>query len=663
MDTISTTSYVILAFILLAALASLGLGLREYWRRIGHGKPWFADDGQITRASVLKRINWTAFIKRGLLSGRLQQRPVSGSFHSVMLIGALLLIFGHGVFMLSFIGIPVYKGWFGYVFMKLGRELGGIMLFAGVAFFLLRRLSPPERLTAGGKTRSGFERGEIALLLIVVAGFITEGFRLAFEPAGDNAEFIGNALGSLFSGMLSEDGNIAGFKIMWWLHGLMGSAFIAMIARGAFSHMLLGPANSAFANRRSGINLPPIDFDFDEDDEDEDEEEPVFGASKLADLTQKNLLDAAACLWCGRCHEVCPAAQTGKDLSPKTVMATCAEYMEQGKFDDDSLLQVLGQEAIFNCTTCAACVEVCPVSNNPAEAILEFRRHFVMDLSQMPETMAAANRNLESRGHPFVGTGANPEDWRKGLEVPFFTPGETEYLLWIGCSVTYEERAQEIARAMVRILEAAGISYGILEEARCTGDPAKMMGNEMQFVEIAEANIEDFKEQKIQHVITICAHCYNSFDRYYPELGADWQTIPHSVFIDQLLEEGKLQVAFDSEDKITFHDPCYLARHNGIVDAPRNLVSAVGQLIEMPRNKTESFCCGAGGGNYWGGQGGTARISDVRVQEAFDTGADKIATSCSFCNLMLTASATKHSQTRKVFDVAELVAEKIRIID
>jgi Fe-S oxidoreductase/nitrate reductase gamma subunit len=661
MDTIPTYNYFILAALLIGALYSLYVGLKKHWQRISHGKPWFGE--KINKESVQAKFNKETFIQRGLMTSRLKKRPVAGSFHGIMFIGALLLIFGHAVFVLDFVGIPVYEGWFGYLFLKLGRELGGIMLFTGVAFFLIRRLNPPERLTVG-MTRSGFERGEIILLLIVIAGFLTESFRLGFEPSGDNAEFLGSAIGASLYNLFGEESTILGFKIMWWVHGLMGCAFIAMIAHGPFSHMLLGPTNSAFAASRAGINLPPINFDFDEDDEaDEDEEEMSFGASKLADLTQKNLLDADACLWCGRCHEVCPAAQTGKDLSPKKVMATCAQYMEEGKFDDASLIDVLGKEAIFNCTTCSACVEECPVSNNPAEVILEFRRHFVMDRSEMPETMAAANRNLESREHPFVGTGSNPEDWRAGLDVPFFEPEKTEYLLWIGCSVTYEERAQEIARAMVKILEAAGVSYGIFEEARCTGDPAKMMGNEMQFVELAEANIEDFKEQKIQKVITMCAHCYNSFDRYYPELGADWQTIPHTVLIDQLIQEGKLSIVDKSDEKITFHDPCYLARHNGIVDAPRNVVSAIGQLIEMPRNKKESFCCGAGGGNYWGGQGGTARISDVRMQEAMDTNADKVATSCSFCNLMLTASSTKHSEERKVFDVAELVAEKIRIIE
>jgi Fe-S oxidoreductase/nitrate reductase gamma subunit len=661
MDTIPTYNYFILAALLLCALYGLFLGLKKHKQRIEHGKPWFGD--KVTTEGVRAKFNGETFIQRGLMTGRLTKRPIAGSFHGIMFIGALLLIFGHAVFTLDFVGVPVYEGWFGYIFLKLGRELGGIMLFTGVAFFLIRRLNPPERLTASDKTRPGFERGEAFLLLIVIAGFLTEGFRLAFEVSGDNAEFLGSAIGRQLMDLFGEEGTILGMKVMWWVHGLMGCAFIAMIAHSPFSHMLLGPTNSAFARPESGINLPPINFDFDEDDHEDDDEEMVFGASKLADLTQKNLLDASACLWCGRCHEVCPAAQTGKDLSPKKVMATVAEFMEESRFDDDSLIDVLGQDAIFACTTCAACVEECPVSNNPAEVILEFRRHFVMDRSEMPETMAAANRNLESREHPFVGTGSNPEDWRRDLDVPFFEPGETEYLLWIGCSITYEERAQEIARAMVKILEAAGVSYGIFEEPRCTGDPAKMMGNEMQFVEIAETNIEEFKEQKIQKVITMCAHCYNSFDRYYPELGADWQTIPHTVFIDELQSQGKLSLAGKSDEKITFHDPCYLARHNGIVDAPRNVIASVGQLIEMPRSKKESFCCGAGGGNYWGGQGGTARVSDVRIQEAFDTGADKIATSCSFCNLMLTSSSTKHTEERKVFDVAELVAEKITIIE
>ena len=656
MPEISAVNYLLLTLVLAGALASLGRGLIAHWKRVEHGKPLFGP--RVDRASVSDRINWPAFVSRAMFTSRLKDRRWSGIAHGMLFSGALVLIFGHAVYALSFLGVPVYTGWFGFLVMELGREIAGILMFLGVLFFLVRRFFPPERLTARA-TRKGFERMEALILITVILGFVAEGFRLAVEPTG-GSEFVGNTLGAFLREHCDPDARLFGFKLLWWVHSLFGSAFLALIAWTPMSHMLLGPVNSALANRRNGVNLPAIDFDVEEDTDGN----PIrFGAARLTDLTQKNLLDASACLWCGRCHEVCPAAQTGKDLSPKKVMTTCAEFIADNRFDDDSLIDVLGREAMFNCTTCAACVQVCPVSNNPAEVILEFRRHFVMELSSMPDTMAAANRNMESRGHPFVGTGANFADWRSGLDVPIFEPGKTEYLLWIGCSNAYEPRGQEVARAMARILDAAGLSWGVLEKSGCTGDPAKMMGNEMQFVEMAQENIEQLHGQQVQKMITMCAHCFNSFDRYYPELGANWQTIPHSVLIDQLIEDGRLQIASRTDEKITFHDPCYLARHNGIIDQPRRALAAIGELIEMPRAREQSFCCGAGGGNYWGGQGGTARISDVRTEEAMHTGAGMIATSCSFCTLMLTASAGKHSEERKVFDVAELVVDRIRIIE
>ncbi|NMG00045.1 (Fe-S)-binding protein [Aromatoleum toluolicum] len=650
MSAISALDYTILALLLAAALASVLLGLKRRAALIAEGR---ALPGAAAPAGWRERFNLRAFASRGLLTSRLKKRPVAGLAHGVMFGGAVVAILGHAGFALSFVGVPVYEGRFGFLVMELGRELAGILMFAGVAFFVVRRLMCIERLNTGG-FRRGFVAMELLFLVTILAGFAAEAFRLANPQYASRGEFLGLVLAS----GLREIGvgpHAVATHLAWWLHALLGVAFIGLIAHTPLSHMLLAPANAALARRRSGITLAPIDFDADPPEG----EEISFGAAKLADLDRKKLLDFSACLWCGRCQEVCPAAQTGKALSPKKVMTTCATYLENGRLDDVALIDEIGLQAVFDCTTCAACVEECPASNSPAETILEFRRHFVMDRSEMPDTLALANRNLESRGHPFVGTAANPDDWRKGLDVPFFEAGKTEYLLWIGCSVAFEPRAQEVARAMVRILETAGVSYGILAESRCTGDPAKMAGDEMQFVEIAQANIEDFRERKIQKVITMCAHCFNSFDRYYPELGADWQTIPHSVLIDQLITDGRLKVVRNDAEKITFHDPCYLGRHNDILSEPRRALGAVAQLIEMPRNRKDSFCCGAGGGNYWGGKGGTARINDVRMQEAVDTGAAKVATSCSFCLLMLTSSASKHGEERRVFDVAELVAESL----
>jgi len=583
LDLIPKINYVILTFLLLAALGTLVFGLRKHWERIQQGKPFFATKTPELSA-LFAQANWRAFFSRAALNSRLFKRPVSGVAHALVFFGSIVLIIGHAVFPLTFLGVPVFEGSFGYWFMAIGRDAGGVAVILGVLFFLCRRLSPPERLKEP-TLRTGFVVVEILFLVTLCAGFATEALRIAFtEPHA--GKFVGNVLAGWIGHV-----DFTTYHLSWWIHGLLGLAVIAHIARTPFSHMLLGPINTALAPARDGISLRPMKFDFDEDEEEEaEEEEIVLGAVKLLDLGQKNLLDFATCLWCGRCHEVCPATQTGKPLSPKGVMLTCAQYLSDDKLDDDTLIDAIGMQAIFDCVTCAACVEVCPVSINPPETILEFRRQFVMERSEMPETMAAANRNLESREHPFVGTGASPEAWRQGLDVPIFEKGSTEYLLWIGCAVTYEERAQNVARAMVRILDQAGVSYGILEEARCTGDPAKQMGNEMQFVEIAQQNIEEFKEEGIQKIITMCAHCFNSFDRYYPELGANFETIPHSVLIDQLIRAGKLKVSKQATQKITFHDPCYLARHNGIIDETRGAISALGALVEMPRTKKDSFC-------------------------------------------------------------------------
>jgi len=648
MDLIPTLDYLLLSLLLLLAFASLGFGLHRTWRRISVGRP--APGGEARDPwRRLGPINGAAFLTRGLLASRLFKRPVSGTAHALVLFGSMVLILGHALFPLTFLGLPLFEGRIGFWLMGLGRDLAGVAVLLGVLFFLGRRLFPPERL-AKPKSRSGFVFMEILLLAALLAGFGAEIFRIA-ESGAHEGKLVGNFLASMLSG--SGDG-LATFRSFWWIHGLLGLAFIACIAHSPISHILLGPLNSALAPDRPGVILKPVDWSALEDEE--AEEVPTLGASKPADFDQKILLDSSTCLWCGRCDEVCPATQTGKALSPKGVVSTVSEYLAGEKLEDDSLLEAIGIQAAFDCVTCAACMEACPVSISQPESILELRRHFVMERSEIPEGMGHAQKNLEGRGHPFVGTAASPDDWRRDLEVPLFEQGETEYLLWIGCAITYEERAQEIARAMVRILQASDLSFGILEHARCTGDPAKQIGNELLFVELAQQNIEEFETLGVSKIITMCAHCYNSFTRYYPELGASYQVVPHATLIQELIDEGKLRLA-GSQERITFHDPCYLTRHNDIQSRARGVLSTLGRLVEMPRHGKQSFCCGAGGGNYWGGEGGE-RINQVRSREALDTGAERIATACPFCLLMLTEGVSKHTEEQRVFDIAELVEER-----
>jgi Fe-S oxidoreductase/nitrate reductase gamma subunit len=647
MDLIPTRDYLLLSLLLLLAFAILGSGLYRIWERIGAGRregrrearaPWMA----------LGPLNVSAFLTRGVLASRLFQRPVSGTAHALVLFGSMVLILGHAVFPLTFLGVPVFEGRIGFWLMGVGRDLAGVAVLLGLLFFLGRRLFPPERLSKP-KSRSGFVFMEVLLLVAVLAGFAAETFRIAHDGV-HQGKFVGNFLASLLGGAGASP---AGFETAWWVHGLLGLAFLSCITYSPIVHILLGPINSALASARPGIILKPIDWTALEGDR--AQEAPPLGARKPADFDRKILLDSSTCLWCGRCDEVCPATRTGKALSPKGVVATISEYLGERRFDDDSLLETIGIRAAFDCVTCAACMEACPVSISQPESILELRRHFVMERSEIPPVMGRAQKNLETRGHPFFGTAASPDDWRRGLEVPLFEKGKTEHLLWIGCAITYEERAQGIARATVRILQASGLSFGILEGSRCTGDPAKQMGNELLFAELAEQNIADFEALGITRIITMCAHCYNSFTRYYPELGPTYQVVPHAVLIEELIEAGKVRLT-RSEERITFHDPCYLSRHNGIESEARSVISRAGRLVEMRRNRRRSFCCGGGGGNYWGGEGGE-RINEVRSREALETGAATIATACPFCLLMLTEGVGKHTPERRVLDIAELVEQ------
>jgi Fe-S oxidoreductase len=381
---------------------------------------------------------------------------------------------------------------------------------------------------------------------------------------------------------------------------------------------------------------------------------PALGTPTLADYSVKRRLDFDTCLWCGRCQAVCPAAMTEKSLTPKGVVITLAEALSQGKMTDRSIIDKVGMPALFECRTCGACVEACPAMVNPLKAIWGMRQNLMMERGEMPVRLLSAYRNMEALMHPFSSQ-ASPSDWRKGLDVPIFSAGKSEYLLWIGCAVTYEDRAQQIGRAMVDILNDAGISYGIIEEARCTGDPAKQMGDDYLFSQLANTNIALFKDRQVKKIITMCPHCYNSFRNYYPPLGGCYEVIPHISLIGDLVSSGRLKFA-SGNMKIAYHDPCYLGRHNRIFKSPRYTVSSIGKLVELPRSNNNSFCCGAGGGNYWNEESGK-RVNYARAQEAFESGADLLATACPFCLLMLTDGLKMHTSAQIVFDIAELVQQ------
>lgn len=634
------------------ALAVFLSGLYGHYRKIRKGSERLK-----TRSDKLPWKFGPVFVRsvltKGILGTVIYRKVYTGLAHGFVFWGMIVLGLGTTLAFANLIAkVPVYSGSFNRWFMAFGLDLAGVCVLAGLLFFLLRRLFPPDRLVTP-RERSGFFPMACLLAVILVTGFLIEGMRIR-ASAPELGSFVGNFVAGLIPG---SDHITSYHRYLWWFHGLLALAFVVYIPYSPMVHMVLAPINIALADPRPGPKMGVIDFS--RFDDESGEEMPSMGVAKLADFSRKRLLDFDTCLWCGRCHEVCPAAQTQQPLSPKMVMATLAGFLSANDFTDDSLADAIGVDALFNCTTCAACMEACPVSINQPKAIMKLRQNLAMERSELPELMSKAYNSLEQRRHPFFGTGSGPKDWQKGIDVPIFAPGQTEYLLWVGCAATYDERAQKVARAMVKILSAAGVSFGILSKPRCTGDPAKQIGNEFLFTEIAQENIAEFDELGIQKIITLCPHCFNSFTRHYPELGGHYEVIPHSVLIGELIAARRL-VPEKSDESICLHDPCYLARRNHIEDPPRLALEAVGRLVEMPRSKRESFCCGGGGGNYWSESSGV-RINQVRAKEALDTNTDVIATACPFCLLMLTDGAKKYTEDQKVFDIAELIAARLNL--
>ena len=642
---------IVIDLLAIPVIAIFAYGVYQHWLRVKQGETRlrvsFADIRKL-----LEQVNWPSLTVNGLLGLRIYRQRITGVFHGCVFWGMLLLLIGTAlVFLYVLLGVPpVMSGTFYRWFMAFGLDLAGVAVVVGIGFLMLRRLSGYKRLTTP-RAREGFLTAELLILAIVVSGFILEGLRMRLADAQGHA-----FIGYLVARAIGDGGDIqSAYTALWWGHGLLALGVIAWIPFSPLAHLLFIPVNAALVEPIMGADDKALDVEALEPDADGNL--PPLGTPTLADYSPKRRFDFTTCLYCGRCQEACPATQTQKSLTPKGVVTTLAQALSQGRMIDRGLIDTIGMATLFECRTCGACVEVCPAMINPLKAIWGMRQNLMMERGEMPGSMMQAYRNMEALMHPFSSS-ASPSDWRKGLDVPVYTPGQTEYLLWIGCAVTYEERAQQVGRAMVAILNHAKVSYGIIEEARCTGDPAKQMGDDFMFATLANANIQLFAEHGVRKIITLCPHCYNSFKKYYPPLGAVYEVIPHSVMIRELIRQRRLKTRPGAARKIAYHDPCYLGRHNRIFDPPREILDTLGMIAELPRNRADSFCCGAGGGNYWNEEEGQ-RISYARAEEAFCKGADALASACPFCLLMLTDGMKMFTDKKMVYDIAELVAQTL----
>ena len=549
-----------------------------------------------------------------------------------------------------------------------------VALFLGVlAWAAVRRwIATPRRL--------GFDltqKRESAIILLLIAALmllsiLSEAAYVASGGGGPtSAAPIGSAIGNLFSALgLSEPAARSIHAISWWGHVSIILGFAVYIPLSKHIHLIGAPLGLLFRSLEPmGALATPQDLDTAE----------VFGAARVQDFTWKELLDGYACAVCGRCTDVCPANVSGKTLSPMHIAENLKERLidvgpsvvhdgiGQDQQDSDPLIgSRIGQEALWDCLTCGACVQECPVGVEHIDMIVDMRRNLVMERGEMPDSGMNALSSMEQRGHPWRGATFTRTDWADGLGVPTLSDRpNAEILFWVGCTAALEKRSQSVARAMASTLRRAGVDFAILGgEEGCTGDPARRMGNEYLYQTMAMQNIQTFARYDVKKIVTICPHCFNAIKNEYPHLGGNYRVLHYSEFIAELIAAGKLKPVVTIETTMTYHDSCYLGRHNRIYDAPRKIAEAIPglELREMELNRDRAFCCGAGGGHMWIEESRGARINHIRTKQFLETASDVVGVSCPFCLQMFEEGISSNESAppkARAKDLLELLDESL----
>src|SRR5438874_3492653 len=439
----------------------------------------------------------------------------------------------------------------------------------------------------------------------------------------------------------------------WWVHAILVAAFFATIPVNRFLHVITGPLNIAGRPERPMGRLVPLKME-------EVEQTGRTGVHELADFNRQQLLSLDACMECGRCEDACPATAAGKPLSPKAVVIDLRNLMSLG---GDDVHRTIHDETLWACTMCQACVQECPVLIGHVDLISDMRRDLIGE-GRLSGPPTKALQQINNQSNPYGRPNSERLAWADGLHVPTVeaNPG-FEYLLWVGCAASFDPRAQKVARATAQLLKEAKVNFAVLgTKERCTGDPARRIGDEFLYQQLAQANVETLTRHKAKKIVTPCPHCHNTLKNEYPQFGGQYEVQHHSQLLAELIAAGRLSNGTSTGEPVTLHDPCYLARVNREVDATRTVIGAAtdAQFREMPHHGKKTFCCGAGGGRMWFNESPAQRVSCLRAQEALATGARTLATACPFCLNMMTdgMAGTQGGEKTKVLDIAELLLSR-----
>ena len=612
-------------------------------------------------------------IKKVLTHAAAQRRTIrekyAAVFHTLIYTGFIILTIATTVVALDYdFGFTIMQGAFYLYFQSFIVDVFGALVMVGVGIAAYRRLIlKPKKLVYTDESVWILA----TIFIIALSGFLIEGWRIAAtnDPWGAWSPF--GYLVAKASVALSIEAMKTLHLITWWGHAVLVFGFIAVAPFTKMAHVVLAPLNIYTASLQPiGANLKFLDIDKAMETGDK------LGINALSSFTWKDLADFDACTECGRCTDVCPANTVGKELSPRDIILdlqglmhrTAQTSLETLNFQSPIIGAVpsTSPEALWQCTTCAACVEACPVFIEQMPKIVDMRRFLVMEEAEFPDTMQDAVTSMETRGHPFKGTQATRIDWTEGLNVKTINEArDAEVIMWVGCGGALIERNQKVTRAIAQLLQKANVNFAILgREEKCTGDPARRIGNEFLFEMMAKENTEKLNGYGVKKILTSCPHCFNTFRNEYPQYGGNYEVFHHSEYLAKLVETGKLQPIDKLDQKITYHDPCYLGRHNDVYDAPRQLVqiSARSGVTEVAQSRNNSFCCGGGGGMSFVDEPKDKRVNQERARQLLDTGADIVAVGCPFCTTMLEdgINARKGDREVKVMDVAELLWQSVQ---